>query len=416
MIMPTRSRQRMWIILAVSAGVAWLWYQEAGRRQLAAEVDGLKARFSAPGQSGKRPQDNRPGPRTGLEGDTVDWVALASKLKAGGSIAGGLLNENARLLAALDEKAVDELLAMLDQIAAADLSSLDRDVLERALVSALVKKAPGAALSRFSVPGKLNWDFYLGGIYSQWAKEDSAEAVSWLRKHVAAGGYFYPEMVSTPFFDLLESAPQTSSEVLASVPPEARLESLRCLSVGRLHSGGQKEWAEIVRSVIPESDRAEAISWPIDSWSDGDGVPMRLDQAAAYLETIGASEPEREACIMKVAGSASSWVTKKGEEGVGLEGFDRMREWVSERAPGMLEAATLRALEELATQGDFRAASERALEFHKVSGNDAYLCRVLDQTNDLADAADVRVMIERLSDPALQAKYREGKASILKVE
>ncbi|RYD67512.1 MAG: hypothetical protein EOP83_02685 [Verrucomicrobiaceae bacterium] len=147
---------------------------------------------------------------------------------------------------------------------------------------------------------------------------------------------------------------------------------------------------------------------------------MRLDEVNAYLEAIGASTAEWEACIMTVAGTHGSWVTKDQASQVEYadetKGFQKMREWVSEHAPGMLEAATLRALEEMAREGDLSVARELALKFHAAGGNDAYLCRVLDEANDLTDAEDVRVMIEQLSDSALQAEYREKLSSIFKKE
>lgn len=151
-------------ILALSAGSVWLWHQKAGRRQLVAEVDGLRSKLVTRDEPGRRLQDGRPEALTGLERQPIDWQAIAAKFKKSGEIAGGLLNKNARLLAAIEAKSVGELLAMLDQIAAADLSERERDVLDRAFAAILAKKAPGVALSRFSVPGRSDWSFLLSDL------------------------------------------------------------------------------------------------------------------------------------------------------------------------------------------------------------------------------------------------------------
>ena len=400
------SQRRVLMILAVAAGIAWLWHQEGERRQLVEQIDGLRSRLVDRERLERQRPDPRPEPRSGLEREPVDWEAIASQLKANGWIAGGLLNNDARLLAAIEAMSESELLAMLDQIAAADLSKSEREVLERAFAEALVKKAPGIAFSRFSVSERHDWNFFLDRLYLKWVQEDATAALSWLRLHTSRGGYVHRRMISVPFFDQLPTDPRISAELLSCLPPESRLGSLSSLEVRVLRDKGQADWAQIVREILPEKDRSEAIAWPLGNWSDGDGSPMSLDQVDAYLECIRASDQERNACVMTVAETTRSWgILSDREVGPG-EALERMRSWVAERAPQLLEPATLKALDALGREA-FGIASEWSLKFHGGGGNDAYLTAVLEHMTGESDAATVRTMIERLSDPVLRAKYGE---------
>lgn len=403
----SNTRRRLVPILAIITGVSWLVYQEAGRRQMAEQVDALRSRLSNQERMEQGDPAARSGRRSALERRPVDWEVIASSLRRESSIGGGLLDKNARLLADIEAKSLDELLAILDEVAAADLSLADRDAVEQALAAAMIKKDPRAVFSRFTVRGRSEWCNFLSDQYLAWVQRDTPAAISWLRKHVEEGGFFHNDMINYPFFNQLTSAPETSAEILACLPPELRLESLSSLAVGQIKESDQAQWAKIVRDLLPEADRLTAIAWPLGNWSDGDGSPMRLHEVDAYLGQIEVRDDEWNALVMTIAQEPGSWRTSRSDKASEIDRLERMRSWVAERAPGLLEPATLRALETMANKGQFGAASKWALEFHADGGSDDYLSRVLECATDESDPEMVRKLIEHLSDSALQEKYRE---------
>lgn len=386
------------------AGAAWLWHGETQRRELEAGISRLRTQLDRP----VPPPDpqSRPARRSAIERQSPDWQAVATELRGGQSI-GGLVATNARLRELIEAMSVAELVAALDEIAAADLGKGDRDALELELAAALLMKDPELGFTRFAVRERSDWSFFLGEQMESWVTRDDDAALAWLQRHAASGGHIFSQMISDPFFALLRTAPETSASVLATLPPDRRLESLRSLAMRRLRDGGQQEWAMIVRGNLPPEDRLKAIAWPLGNWSDGDGSPMQLDEIDAYLGRIGASDEERNACVMMVAEEPNSWGGGHETPDEGREALQRMRSWVEGRAPELLEPATIRAVEALAGSFKFAEASVLALEFHEQTGNDAYLTGVLEHVDDLSEAETVRELVGRLSDPHLQAKYRK---------
>jgi hypothetical protein len=386
----------------ILVGIGWLWHRQSEHAALDAEIVRLQMLLARPERAAPEGKPVRPRQGSAIESQPRDWQAVAVELRNGTAIAGGLLSTNAHLLSLIDAMTVEELLAALDEIATADLGEADRDLIERRLATALIKKDPELGFSRFAVREKSAWDFFLGDEFNQWVTRDDAAALAWLRGHTAEDGYVPAPMIHVPFFELLTTAPQTATAILECCPPSGRLEALRSLAVGRIKTSGQKEWAEIIRTSLPIEDQLKAITWPMMNWSDGDGSPMLLGEVDGYLDRIEASDEERKACAMTLATQLRSWTDENG-----IPGIDRLRDWVIERSPELLEPVTLAALSNMAQYQHFEQASELALGFHDESGNDAYLTNVLDQVNDLSAPATVQTLVARLSDEALRKKYRE---------
>lgn len=395
---------RLLFVMLLLAGTGWLWHGETQRRELTAGISRLRTQLERPGA----PENSRSRPerRSAIERKSVNWQAVAKELRNGKSI-GGLLTTDARLREIIAGMSVAELVAALDELATADLGKRDRDELERQLAAILMAKDPEQGFSRFTVRERSDWSFFLGSEFQAWVTRDDAAALAWLQRHAAGGGHVFNRMISDPFFAMLRTKPETSAAVFAILPPERRLESLRSLEMRSIREGGQAEWAKIIRENLPPEDRLKAIAWPLGNWSDGDGSPMRLDEVDAYLGRIGASDEERNACVMAVAADPPSWKSQRSDPATGRDALEKMRSWVEGHAPEMLEPATVRAVEALAGNWKFAEASTLALEFHEQTGNDAYLTGVLEHVNDLSEPATVRELVGRLSDPDLQAKYRE---------
>ncbi len=406
-----RHRRLIIPLTLVLAGAVWLWRGESERRDLTDQIENLGPRLDLPPPRPAPPAP--PARRSAVERDPVDWQAVAAEL-ASGTYLGGLLETNARLRATIEAMSVEDLLAAMEQLKDAGLSKADLERLEQQLAMAILLQAPEMGFSRFAVRGKPNWDWFMGEQFSKWVARDEVAAVDWLRQHTNSGGYVASEMIQDPFFGFLRSDPDTAAAILATRPPEARLEVLRSLAMRELKQSGQEEWAKIMRSQLPPEDVQEAIAWPVMRWSDGDGSPMHLDQVDAYMERVGVSEAERKACVMVVAQDAAAWWLSTGENVKELSRFEQMREWVARHDPALLEPATLVALREVAQVEGFDQAGGLALQFHEETGNDAYLTAVLEAADDRSKPELLRDLIDRLSDPALREKHREEQAHRLK--
>jgi hypothetical protein len=406
-----RYRQLILPFALVLAAAAWLWRGELERRELADRIVDLGTRLDRPPARPASP--SRPERPTTIERDPVDWQAVAAELARGTNL-GGLLQTNARLRAAIEAMSVEDLLAAMEESKMAGLEKSQLRVVQMRLAMAVLLQAPEMGFSRFAVGGKPDWDWFLGGEFSKWVARDKLAALDWLRQHTSSGGYVAGELIEDAFFKFLRSAPDTAAAILATRPPEGRLEVLRSLSMNELKKSGQEEWAKIMRSQLPAAEVAKAISWPLGNWSDGDGRPMTLAEADAYMERIQATDEERNACIMTVARQLRTWQLSAVEGEGEISDFDRMRSWVQRQDPEMLGPATLAGLTEMARTENFDQAAGLALQFHGERANDAYLTAVLEVADDRSDPALLRNLIDRLSDPALREKHREEQAHRLK--
>lgn len=333
-----------------------------------------------------------------------DWARIARELQEGFPIA-GVLPTNAGLLADFDAMDSDALFALLDEIDAAGVLSADRDIIERHLAKVLIARDPAAGFSHFCDPERYKWSFFLEGLFAGWVEEDSETAVAWLRDHIAGGGKTPVRFISRPFFVSLEDKPDLSASLVAAMPEAGRLESLRCLAAGSLHKASfQPGWARIVRTQLPEADRAEAIAWPLGNWSDGDGTPLLLHEVDAYLTNIDADVEERRACILQVAAQERSWREPDRKHVDFATGLDLMRTWVGEQEPQLVDEATVRALE---TTGDLNEAGEAAIRLHEQTGDERYLHAVLGRTNRFDEAGTVKRLLDRVSDEEKLRTYRE---------
>lgn len=384
------------LLIALAFGLGWreVWFRNAAE----------------PGTAGA-PTPPRPAARE-AGGQKPGEIRRAKSMPAWGNLARDLslrghlpLPENPSLRAAIDGLSADDLLAAIRDLGNSGLSAPDRAALERELVKALLLRDPERGFSLFAGREGHEWDYLLGDQFSDWVKRDKDAALSWLESHAAGGGQVGDEMIRRPFFESLASDPATAAANLAARPPEARLESLRSLAMRALKTNGQAEWAQVVRAQLPAEEIPEAISWLLMNWSDGDGAPMTLAQVDAYMEQIGVTDEERRACILIAARQLRTWGHQQVQEEEETAAFDRMRSWVEQQDPDMLQPATLAALGEMARSGDFDHAGEQAIQFHEQNGDDRYLTAVLDMADDRTDPALLRELIGRISDPDLRQKH-----------
>lgn len=405
------STRRYLIPLFLIAAALWLGWEQSQRDETTA--DSLPPDTSLSKPSPTEPRDDLAGKssRNVSTGVRHDWDTLAKDLSLRGHLP---LPGNQPLIEAIEGMSVEDLLAALADLKESSLSDHDRAALERELAKAVLLRSPERGFSLFADPAREGWDFFLGWEFSKWVGRDKDAAVAWIKSHAAAGRPVSDQMIRQPFFDFLASDPDTSAAILATRPPEARLESLRSLEMSELKQSGQEEWAEVVRTQLPANDVPNAIAWPLMNWSDGDGAPMTLAQVDAYMERIRATDDERKACIMIVARQLRTWELSAVEGEGEMSDFDRMRSWVQRQDPGLLEPATLAGLREMARSGEFDRAGDLALRFHDGRRDDAYLTAVLDVADDRTEPALLRSLIDRIADPALREKHQTEQAHRLK--
>jgi hypothetical protein len=341
---------------------------------------------------------------TALDRRPVDWKKVSEELRDGVDIGGGLLT-NQRLLAALDAMNVAELLAALDALPGAGLSSSELEALEKRLAFHLIAKDPEVGMTRFI--GRADWGFTLDGPFAQWFERDPGQALDWVARQTAAGVPIPGRVISAPFFDQLKSSPQTAGALLAALPEEARLKSLgSTLRVREIRSGGQREWADVVRTHLPDADRLTAIAWPLANWSDGDGSPMSLDEVDAYLANIKPSPSELEACVM-AAVLERSWQTREHQDPDPEVELSRLREWVSHTAPDLKGRATAAALiSMMEVDGRKDDVVRLAADYHRQEPNEPMLIQLLDRFVEAGDNRG-RALASQLADEEKRQTYLE---------
>jgi hypothetical protein len=393
------------------AAALWLGWEKGQHGRMTAEARPPDTTLCKSSPRELRDPDERKNSRSVSTGSRHDWDTLAKDLSLRGHLP---LPENPSLRAAIEGMSVEELLAAIADLKESGISDLDRAALERELAEAILLRSPERGFSLFADRGRGAWDFFLGGEFSKWVGRDKDAAVAWLASHAAAGGQVSDQMIRQPFFDFLGSDPDTSAAILATRPPEARLESLRSLEMSELKQSGHEEWAKVVRAQLPAGDAPTAIAWPLMNWSDGDGAPMTLAQVDAYMERIQVSDDERKACIMTVAQQIRTWELSAVEGEGEITDFDRMRSWVQRQDSEILESATLAGLREMANRGSFDEAGNLAIQFNEESADDAFLTAVLEAADDRTEPALLRSLIDRLSDPALRERHQAEQAHRLK--
>lgn len=389
----------------VAAGAAWWLLSQAGAlRELEAETAELRVRSERPTRAERAATGTE---ESALSREPRDWARIAKELEEGRLIA-GVLPTNARLLADFEAMGMDELLAMLDEIEGAGLLTADRNILERHLAKLLIARDPEAGFSRFSDPKTYQWSFYLDALFSDWVEEDPGRSVQWLRNHIAGGGKVSNRMISQPFFRALGDDAEISTSLVTALPETRRLESLRCLDARNLHQASvQPAWARLVRNDLPEADRAEAIAWPLGNWSDGDGTPLLLHEAAEYMERIEANAEERRACVMCLAEQPRSWRGPDRKDVDFSTGLGFFRSWVAEVEPELVGEATVRALAGTARHGSLEEAGEFAIRMHEQTGDETYHHAVLDEAPQSDEAGVVRRLIDRVADESRRETYQK---------
>lgn len=321
--------------------------------------------------------------------EPLDWKKIAgqfAEMQQGGGM--GDIRSMIRFQQRLQSMIKEELVAALDEIAALDLPTDARDMLEQMLLGALIQKDPEFALSRYfdrlnDERGMMRWQ--LSNAMEQWAKKDPAKASAWFDQQIAAGKFdsksldgksqsrqqFEAAMIQV----LLESDSDAAARRLSALPADQRDDVLGHFSFRQLKEENQLAFAQLVRNQLPEQKQVAALARQAGRMVHGDGYL----NVTSYLNRIEATPAERIACVEEAAESQIQALSQ--QKGVTAEDLDAMREWASSQAPGSADRATGKVLASSMYWGDtinFADAADLAVRYHEASNNDDVLVSFLE--------------------------------------
>jgi hypothetical protein len=341
----------------------------------------------------------------------IDWKHLASKMMEMQE-SGGM--GDVRTMIAFQKRITtmgkEELLAALEEIAGLDLAADQKELLEQLLVSPLIEKDPELALTTFANRIPVDDDgvaWQLSSALAAWAKMNPAAASAWFDRQIAAGLFESKSLdgqspTRTEFEAamtgvLLDSDVAGATRRIAALPEDQRREALEQISFSDLSPGGQKAYAELVRGLIPQDERAGSFSHVISELIP-DGGYAKVD---AFLNDIQATPEERIVSAREAANSQLEEIA--GDRDVTRQDVDAMREWLKRQAPGTEDQVTGEALADAAQEGGefgFAEASKLALEYHKSSGNDDVLVAFLESFAARSNLEEALPLADQITDPA----------------
>lgn len=410
---------------AVTAGLAaavallcagWWAAQARTIAAIEAEIDGMRESFARHESPPADEFADEP-PSTALDASPVDWGLVARMLRQ--SRATSPVNPMARLEARIATMTAGEILAALDEIDRAELTDDERGQLQQRLCLALASTPDGhrEVLDRYlPMIDRGTWSWTLGAHLGGWLDADPDAAVDWLAAHSQqipelSWGFF-----PTAFYPRLAANPELCAKMLAAIPEDRRLEALRSLQIGQLDANELAAWARVVRDGLVGEEQTSAISWPVMSWSDGDGAPMSMGEVDDYLALLHPSPGELEACLLAAAAEgASATIRRAGafstvdapqtrQQDKLIAWIEEMREWIDGRASSLVNRATGLGL---AHPGhDFADSAALALHYHEEIRDDDLLIPLLERGPWDAGHRELAVELAgRLADPELRARF-----------
>ena len=341
--------------------------------------------------------------------EPLDWKNIAAQFvemqQSGGM---GDMRTIIRLQQRLRAMTQQEIVAALDEIASLGLAEDSRSLLEQMLIGPLVEKDPEFAIRHFidrlQDPGRMiGW--HLSNAMREWAKKDPAKATAWFDQQIAAGRFdsksldgksqsrnqFEGNLISV----LLASDPDAASRRLGAMAEDQRAEILGEHSFRQLGQENQLAFATLVRGQVPPKDQAKSLAQMASRLVDDDGYA----KVTGFMDRIAATPAERKACVEQAVESRIQTISYQKK--ITLADLDAMREWTKVQAPDSTDSLTGKALANSLQGGgkmDFAAASELALHYQEISGNDDVLASFLDDWPAHRNKEQARVLAAKISD------------------
>jgi hypothetical protein len=316
----------------------------------------------------------------------------------------------------IQEMSKDEILAALQEIAAGDLSAESKSMLEQMLLGPLVEKDPEMALNHFiDLVGdrheNLSWRLSIA--LKEWAEKDVTKAGSWFDAQIAAGKFdsrsldgksqsrlqFESSLVSI----LISSDLEAANLRVTALPEDQRSEVLGGFNMRSIKEKDHANFAELVRSTLPQKDQASSLSSLAGEIVGKGGY----EKVTGYLDRINATPAEKTEVVTNTAESKIRNMSYN--KTITREDIDSMREWVSSQAPESTDKVTGKALGNSIRDDQgikFADAAALAQEYGQASGNDEVLASFLESQASRRDKnrAQARELAESIRDETRREK------------
>lgn len=407
-----------WILPGVALLITGGWIV-SGKRSTAVleqEIDLLTERIrlvkaagndaSMAGASGKESGKTQDG--------KIDWKDLSNKITEmrGGGM--GDMRTMMRMQRLLLEMSAEELGAQLDEIAKLDLDDMARKQLQGMILGTLAEKDPKMVIERFgdeaadeNSAGRWSVQMALG----KWAEKEPAAAAAWLDRQIAAGKFesksldgknqerirFEGVLVA----QLLKTDPAAASARVAGLPEDQREDFFQQGFFFQVTPESESSYTKLVRDSLP----ADKVGRTLANTAGYLALQAGYERVDGFIATTKATDEEKKTIVAQVM---ERKLSSHGESKISAEEMDKARAWGAAQSPGVVDKATGEALANtLWRGGDFKTASELALQYSESSGNDEVLATFLKSSQARQTPADQALpLIEKIKDPALREEIR----------
>lgn len=337
----------------------------------------------------------------------IDWARVADS-------GFGVVGKRAFLefSEALKSMTADELVSVLDQLRDSGLDSFSQQSYECRIIPLLGEKAPQVVLDRYAdqLAGKGRIQSALLGVLSAWAGKDATAAAAWLDrmtgsgklddKDLKAGAGSIARYESALIGGLLRQDPAAAASRIKSLPPDQRLSVFQSgYYLENVPPGSEKASADLIRSVVPEQDRANTLAQATTDMIHS-RYGLDLGSLSNYLAAIDPTPQERSAILE----SAVRYSGRQGYQDSAIAFVKSLAPDDANRLTGMALAARVSNT----GSGDyFPEMAKIAKQQQADSGNDEVMISFLGNLSATFDPAEAISLAETVKDEAQRAVLRK---------
>lgn len=397
-------------VAALLIATAWLGVERRSIAKLEEENTALRKHIAAArGAGASEGAGSAAAAATTKKPDDLDWKQIADQL-GGMNRNGGMPDMRAMIRIQQQIMSMDneQLVAALDEISALDLDGNTRSMLEQFLIAAIAEKDPELALRNFidragDRNGAASWQ--LMNALANWAKKDSAAAITWFDAEIAKGTFDSKSLdgkdgprqrFEGALIDILLSKdPDAAGRRLDALTDDERRMALTGFSMHGMKPEDQKAFADLVRSKLPEDQQADVIANRATSLAYSGGY----SELSGYLDRIDATPAERDATINRVAENKLQVLGQQRK--VTQDDIEELRKWSDAQSPGSAGRATGKALSGAMNSGNgmkFSEAAAMAEEYQAAGGGDDVLVPVLENWHARENKELARELAGLISD------------------
>lgn len=409
----------------MTAGIALYFYQ---RHPVNVSGDapggtaGRAERGSSPGETGSgQARPGVPGSSETGRGADIDWNSVADAFAKLDEDNNGEAEINA-LRGKIGTLSGQQLVAAIGNIEALGLDADLLEVLQDLVMERLVGNSPQLALETFTDRIKDNPDsvgWHLSTALRNLAKSDPQAASQWLDRQIAAG-LFKPveedefsssrlEFEAALAGVLLGGDPVAAEARITALPEEVRGDALEGISITELGPDAQRNYADLVRSLLPEDEREASLT----SLTDDIATEGGFKAVDRFLDNIGATAPEREAAVRQAVDTQITGTA--GERTLTMDDISGMRAWASRYAPDAVDELTGQALADAAQDGSefsYEQAEPLVRDIFRKTGSEQIVVGFLKAYAARMNLEEALPVADLIADPA----HRQSVLDLLRQE